>query len=34
MLENPSTEYDSPWKDIIEHFFEDFMIFFFPKVHE
>lgn len=30
----PSTEYDSPWKDIIEHFFEDFMVFFFPAVSE
>jgi len=34
MTEKNATEYDSPWKDIIEHFFEDFMIFFFPKVHE
>jgi hypothetical protein len=29
-----STEYDSPWKDIIEYLFEDFMKFFFPQVHE
>jgi hypothetical protein len=30
----PSTEYDSPWKDIIERIFEDFMKFFFPEVHD
>ncbi len=29
-----STEYDSPWKDIIEHFFADFIAFFFPPIHE
>ena len=33
MTQKRSTEYDSPWKDIIEHFFEDFMIFFYPQVH-
>ena len=30
----PSTEYDSPWKDIIERIFEDFMKFFFSEVHD
>jgi hypothetical protein len=34
MAKKNSTEYDSPWKDIIEHFFEDFMEFFFPEAHE
>jgi hypothetical protein len=29
-----TTEYDSPWKNIIESFFEDFMRFFFLAVHE
>jgi hypothetical protein len=27
------TDEDSPWKDIIEHYFCDFMAFFFPQVH-
>ena len=26
-------DYDSPWKDIIERFFCDFIAFFFPDVH-
>ncbi len=30
----PSTEYDSPWKEIIEQFFEAFMTFFFPEIHQ
>lgn len=25
--------FDSPWKDIIEVYFEDFMRFFFPHIH-
>jgi hypothetical protein len=25
--------YDSPWKDILEAYFEDFMLFFFPNIH-
>jgi len=32
-LPNPQTEYDSPWKDILERYFEDFMLFFFPSSH-
>lgn len=27
------TDYDSPWKGIIEQFFEEFMEFFFPDIH-
>ena len=27
-------QYDSPWKDIIEQYFPDFMSFFFPKAAE
>jgi hypothetical protein len=23
-------DYDSPWKEILEHYFQDFMMFFFP----
>jgi hypothetical protein len=26
-------DYDSPWKDIIEDYFEDFVCFFFPNIH-
>ena len=32
-MNNPQTEYDSPWKDILEIYFEDFLQFFFPNVH-
>ncbi len=28
------TELDSPWKDIIERYFEEFMVFFFPDIHQ
>ncbi len=27
-------EYDSPWKDILEAYFQDFMQFFFPAIHD
>mgnify|MGYP001793067871 FL=1 len=33
MIDNPQTEFDSPWKDILERYFEDFMLFFFPQAH-
>jgi hypothetical protein len=26
-------EYDSPWKEIIEDYFSEFMAFFFPQAH-
>ncbi|MDZ8105716.1 MAG: cytosolic protein [Nostoc sp. DedQUE12a] len=29
----PQTEYDSPWKQILQLYFEDFMLFFFPQAH-
>ncbi|MEM6402854.1 MAG: cytosolic protein [Cyanobacteria bacterium P01_D01_bin.116] len=32
-MTNPNTEYDSPWKEIIQLYFEDFVLFFFPQVH-
>ncbi|MBN3948951.1 MAG: cytosolic protein [Nostoc sp. NMS7] len=32
--ENPQTEFDSPWKQILQLYFEDFMLFFFPQAHE
>jgi hypothetical protein len=33
-MTNPNTEYDSPWKEIIQLYFEDFMLFFFPQIHQ
>jgi hypothetical protein len=27
-------EFDSPWKDILETYFQDFMQFFFPQIHD
>ncbi len=27
-------EFDSPWKDILEAYFQDFMQFFFPQIHD
>jgi len=32
MLDTPS-DYDSPWKEIIERYFPEFMAFFFPEVY-
>ena len=32
-MSNPQTEFDSPWKDILQLYFEDFMLFFFPQAH-
>ena len=29
----PNDDYDSPWKDIIDCYFSDFILFFFPEVH-
>ncbi|NEO27184.1 MAG: transposase [Kamptonema sp. SIO4C4] len=35
MTENePPAEYDSPWKEAISFYFEPFVAFFFPHVHE
>ena len=28
------TDYDSPWKDVLERYFAAFTAFFFPTVHE
>jgi hypothetical protein len=33
MAEQPSPEYDSPWKEVLERFFPEFMAFFFPQAH-
>ncbi|MEM7533201.1 MAG: cytosolic protein [Chloroflexota bacterium] len=27
------TDYDSPWKDILTHYFKEFIQFFFPKIY-
>lgn len=32
-MSNPQTEFDTPWKDILERYFEDFILFFFPEAH-
>ena len=32
-MSQASTEFDSPWKDILEAYFKDFIQFFFPAVH-
>ncbi len=29
----PESDYDSPWKEALEKYFEPFMLFFFPVVH-
>ena len=33
MEEIPREDYDSPWKEMIERFFERFMAFYFPRAH-
>jgi len=30
-MSNPQTEFDSPWKDVIERYFQDFIRFFCPQ---
>ncbi len=32
-MTEPQTEFDSPWKDIIQIYFQDFIRFFFPYLH-
>jgi len=27
-------DYDSPWKEALEHYFKAFMLFFFPEIHD
>jgi hypothetical protein len=29
----PQTEYDSPWKQMLQLYFQDFMLLFFPQAH-
>jgi len=30
---NPTDNYDNPWKEAIEHYFPEFMAFYFPDAH-
>ncbi len=30
-MSEPQTEFDSPWKDVIERYFQDFILFFCPQ---
>jgi len=32
-MSEPPDDYDSPWKEVLERYFEDFMAFFFPEAH-
>jgi hypothetical protein len=34
MTTNPTTDFDTPWKDVIETYFEEFVCFFFPQAYE
>ena len=34
MTEQQLANYDSPWKESIERFFQAFMAFFFPRIHD
>ena len=31
--DTPSDQYDSPWKEAVEHYFPEFMEFYFPNAH-
>ena len=31
---NPADKYDSPWKEAIEHYFPEFMAFYFPDAYD
>ena len=32
-MEPPNDHYDSPWKEAIEHYFPEFMTFYFPDAN-
>ncbi|MBV8886489.1 MAG: hypothetical protein JO235_21185, partial [Chroococcidiopsidaceae cyanobacterium CP_BM_RX_35] len=32
-MNQPQTEFDSPWKDVIERYFSDFIQFFLPQAY-
>ncbi len=33
MTEKGQFDFDSPWKDILDSYFEDFISFFFPQLY-
>ncbi len=33
-MTEPRDEFDSPWKEILEAYFQDFMQFFFQQIHD
>ncbi|NES00145.1 MAG: transposase, partial [Symploca sp. SIO1B1] len=33
MSEQPAANYDTPWKEALQQYFEPFLSFFFPRVH-
>lgn len=32
-MSSPQTEFDTPWKEVLERYFEDFILFFFTQAH-
>lgn len=32
-MSDSQTEFDTPWKEVLEIYFEDFILFFFPQAH-
>ena len=32
-MSNPTTEFDTPWKDALERYFSKFIAFFFPQAY-
>ncbi|MEO5347457.1 MAG: hypothetical protein H7834_13930, partial [Magnetococcus sp. YQC-9] len=32
-MQSQSTEYDSPWKEVLKGYFKDFLAFFLPDAH-
>ena len=34
MKKKRAHDYDSPWKDVLNRYFKEFMVFFFPGAHE
>ncbi len=33
-MSDSQTEFDTPWKEVLEIYFEDFILFFFPQAHQ
>lgn len=32
-MSNPQTQFDPPWKEVLERYFAEFISFFFPQAH-